>query len=218
MDDARTTIEAGATAETDAAAPETGAPYEAPPAEPGSGAVEADDAAPDAGAPDEGGPPWRVAHEITVDEAIDATRMVTGELRRLMSFVAAGAVVAGIVLLLLGVPTFGPMVVLFGILTYALWNLRGPERWLLRRRWRSLIGGTQVLEIGEAGILVTNPAATGHIPWSSLTEVRVGERVVGFLREQALVTFAPLEAFGPPERLAEILAFARARAGSGTTN
>jgi hypothetical protein len=159
-----------------------------------------------------------VAHEITLDEAIDATRMVTGELRRLMSFVAAGAVVAGIVLLLLGVPTFGPMVVLFGILTYALWNLRAPERWLLRRRWRSLIGGTQVLEIGEAGILVTNPAASGHVPWSAITEVRVGERVVGFLRERALVTFAPLEAFGPPERQAEILAFARARVASGTTN
>jgi hypothetical protein len=191
MDDAGNTIEAGIP-------PETG------PAEPGSDAVEAD------------GPPWRIAHEITLDAAVDATRLVTGELRRIISFVAAGAVVAGIVLMLIGVPTFGPMVALFGILTYALWNLRGPERWLLRRRWRSLIGGTQVLEIGEAGILVTNPAASGHVPWSALTEVRVGDRVVGFLREQALVTFAPLEAFGPPERREEIVAFARARVGSGT--
>jgi hypothetical protein len=48
--------------------------------------------------------------------------------------------------------------------------------------------------------------------------VRVGGRVVGFQREQALVTFAPLEAFGPPERRAEILAFARERAGSGRAN
>ena len=216
MDDAGNTIEAGATGEPDAVVPETGAPDEVPAIEPEAGAAEADDDAVGDGDVEADGPPWRVAHEITVDGAIEATRMVTGELRRIMSFVAAGAVVAGIVLLLLGVPTFGPMVALFGILTYALWNLRGPERWLLRRRWRSLIGGTQVLEIGEAGILVSNPAASGHVPWSALTEVRVGDRVVGFLRERALVTFAPLEALGPPERQAEILAFARARAGSGT--
>lgn len=165
-------------------------------------------------AADEGGPPWRVAHEITVDSAIDATRMVTGELRRLMSFVAAGAVIAGIVLLLLGVRTFGPMVTMFGILTYALWNLRAPERWLLRRRWRSLLGGTQVLEIGEAGILVTNPRASSHVPWSALTEVRAGDRAVVFLRDQAMIAYAPMEAFGTPERRAEILAFARARAGA----
>jgi len=168
---------------------------------------------PEAGA-DEGGAPWRVAHEITVDSAIDATRMVTGELRRLMSFVAAGAVIAGIVLLLLGVPTFGPMVTMFGILTYALWTFRAPERWLLRRRWRSLLGGTQVLEIGEAGILVTNPRASAHVPWSALTEVRAGDRVVVFLRDQAMVAYAPTSAFGTPERRAEILAFARARAGA----
>jgi hypothetical protein len=217
MDDAGNTIEARATGGPDAAAPEGGA-VEGSSVVPEVPAAEAPPAEPEAGAAEAAGPPWRLVNEITVDTAIDATRLVTGELRRLMSFVAAGAVVAGIVLLFLGVPTFGPMVVLFGILTYALWNLRGSERWLLRRRWRSLIGGTQVLEIGEAGILVTNPAASRHVPWSALTEVRVGERVVGFLRERALVTFAPLEAFGPPERQAEILAFARARAGRGTAS
>ena len=161
--------------------------------------------------PEGGGPPYRVDYPITADAAIDAARLAIAPLRRRMTFLSLAALVIGAVLVLAGDWTFGPAIVIFGLLTLALTVIRGPERWLINRRGRSVIGGTSELVFDDAGVAFASPQATGRIAWSALTEVRENERTVILLRDRILAGYAPAAAFGPPGRRAEIVAYLRAR-------
>ncbi len=132
-------------------------------------------------------------------------------LRRRMTFLSLVALAAGAVLVLVGDWTFGPALVMFGLLTLALTVIRGPERWLINRRGRSVIGGTSELVFGEDGVDFASPQATGRIAWAAMTDVREDARTVVLLRDRILVAYAPVAAFGPPERRAEVVAYIRAR-------
>lgn len=163
------------------------------------------------GAADGDEPPFRIAYQLTADAAMDATRLVTGDMRRRMTYVALGAVAAGVVITLLGEWVFGPMVAIFGLMTYAMWTMRAPERWLLSRRFRGMLDGPSVIEIGEGGLDLSNPRGNGQVPWWAVHDIRANERTVVFLRQEGIVAFAPAEAFGSPARLERIVAFAKAR-------
>jgi hypothetical protein len=132
-------------------------------------------------------------------------------LRRRMTILSLAAVGAGAVLVFAGDWTFGPALVIFGLLTLAMTVVRGPERWLVNRRGRSVIGGTSELVFGEDGVAFASPQATGRIAWSALTGVREDARTVILLRDRILVAYAPAAAFGPPERRAEIVGYIRSR-------
>ncbi len=160
---------------------------------------------------DGGGPPYRVAYPITADAAIDAARLVMAPLRRRMTIVALVALALGVVLCLAGDWTFGPAVAMFGLLALGMTVLRGPERWLINRRGRSVIGGTSQLVLGKDGVDFASPQASGRILWSALTAVREDARTVVLLRDRILVGYAPAAAFGTPERRAEIVAYTRAQ-------
>jgi hypothetical protein len=157
------------------------------------------------------GPPYRVVHPITADAAIDAARLVMAPLRRRMALISLAALAAGIALTVAGDGRFGPGIALFGILTLGLTVLRGPERWLVNRRAQGIVGGFSELVLGDDGVAFASPQAAGRIPWSAITQVREDARSVVLLRDRVLVVFAPAAAFGPPERRAEIVAYARAK-------
>jgi hypothetical protein len=157
------------------------------------------------------GPPYRVSYPVTADAAIDAARLAMAPLRRRMTFVSLGALVFGVVLCLAGDWTFGPAIVMFGLLTLALTILRGPERWLVNRRGRSLLGGSAELVFRDEGVDFATPQASGRVAWSALTEARDDERSVILLRDRILVGYAPVVSFGPPERRAEIVDYIRER-------
>jgi hypothetical protein len=165
---------------------------------------------------DGAGPPFRVDYPITADAAIDAARLAMAPLRRRMTFLSLAALACGAGLVLLGDWTFGPALVMFGLLTLALTVIRGPERWLINRRGRSVIGGTSELVFGQDGVDFASPAATGRIVWAAMTDVREDARTVILLRDRILVGYAPVAAFGPPERRAEIVAYIRARLEAAT--
>ncbi len=156
------------------------------------------------------GPPYHVVYPITADAAIDAARLVMAPLRRRMTVLAVAALAGGIVLTVAGDGRFGPGLALFGILALALTVFRGPERMLVSRRAGSLVGGSAELVFGEAGLDVVSPQAAGRVAWSALTDVREDARCVVLLRDRMLVSYAPVGAFGSPERRAEAVAYARA--------
>jgi hypothetical protein len=156
-------------------------------------------------------PPFRVAYEITADAAVDAVRLVSASLRRRTAILAGSTVAGGVALSLLGEWTAGPMIVIFGAVTWAMFSARAPERWLIRRRFRTVLGGLYELTLGEAGIHAVSPQVGGDIPWGALTEVREDARTVVFLRDRILATYAPTAAFGSPERRAAAVAYARDR-------
>ncbi len=157
------------------------------------------------------GPPYRVVYPITADAAIDAARLVIAPLRRRMTLVSLAALAGGIALTVAGDGRFGPGILLFGILTLGLAVLRGPERMLVNRRGGDLLRGSAELVLDESGVDVVSPPATGRVAWSALTEVREDARSVVLLRDRMLVGYAPVAAFGSPERRVEIVAYARAR-------
>ena len=70
---------------------------------------------------------------------------------------------------------------------------------------------------GEGGVDFASPQATGRIAWAALTDVREDARTVVLLRDRILVAYAPVAAFGPPERRAEVVAVhpGQARGGRG---
>ena len=157
------------------------------------------------------GPSHRVSYTVTVDGLVDAARLAHSGTRNKILLLAAAAAVIGLVFLVLSPTGSGLLLVFFGVAMTVLIVLRAPERWFVARRAGSVVGTPVRLVVDDAGIEAATPSATGRLAWSGLTEVRADDRAVVFLGGRVLASWAPADAFGPPERREEIVAFARAR-------
>jgi type IV secretory pathway TrbD component len=158
-----------------------------------------------------GRPPYNVAYTVSVEGLVDAARLAHSGTRNRILLLAAAAAVVGLVFLVLAPTGSGLLLVFFGVAMTLLLVLRAPERWYVGRRAGSVVGTPVRLVVDDAGIEATTPAATGRLAWSGLTEVQADDRAVVFLGGRVLASWAPADAFGPPERREEIVAFARAR-------
>lgn len=167
---------------------------------------------PDVAEPSTSGlPSYRVDYVISADAFIDASRLAQAPMRTRILLLCAVVAVAGLVMLVLAPTGPGLMLVFFAVVLTALTVARAPERWVVTRRAGDVIGGPVRLVVGADGISVATHLAEGRIAWSALSEVREDEKTVVFLRGRFLASYAPADAFGSPERRAEIVAFARRR-------
>jgi hypothetical protein len=85
------------------------------------------------------------------------------------------------------------------------------DRLFGRRRVRSLNGRTTELALGDDGIAWDGPVASGHIPWTSITEVRANARTVLFVGDRLLLAYAPADSFTSAGEQAEVIAYSQRR-------
>lgn len=160
---------------------------------------------------DPGGPPYRIAYQITPAAAIAASRLLDRRARRLVRGGSLLVTAAGALLVGLGEVSPGLILVLFGIVPLLLTWSTMVERQVIRRRGRTVFGQPGELLVTGEGIEFRQPGATGRFAWSAVTGVRHNRRSVIFVRGQRFLAFAPADAFGSPERCAEVIAFAHER-------
>ena len=89
------------------------------------------------------------------------------------------------------------------------------QRWLIVRRFGSLLGQRTRVTTADAGVTFTNALGSSTVPWASMTAVRSNERTVAFFRGRLLLGYVPAEAFTGPEAQATFVAEAGARIGAG---
>ena len=155
-------------------------------------------------------PRYVIRYRQSFDSALEAGRFFQARLYRAFYIAfGAGLVVGGVVFLIN--PTVGVFIMAFCGLLLIATRLEPLDRFIGRRRFRSVLDQPIQLSLGEEGIFWEGPQATSHVPWTSLTEVRSNERTVLFVRDRMLIAYAPAASFATAEEQAEVVAFARER-------
>jgi ABC-type multidrug transport system fused ATPase/permease subunit len=145
----------------------------------------------------------------TAQMSLDA-RAVFGN-PRLNTFHLIGdlaVIVVGIALAMAGY-TIGSLIAIIGVLFLLFSQVEPIQRWLVMRRYGSLLGRPVTVEIDENGLRFTNDLLASQVPWSTLTAVRANERTVVFLRERAMLGYIPASAFSSDEERLEFVRYAR---------
>lgn len=154
------------------------------------------------------GAPYTIWFDVTVRDALDATRLYNaGTIRRLRLFLAAMiaiGVVAAVVNLSWGLAIVGGAV---AVLVLTETNVLDRRR--IAQRARGILGQRTTFTLSTTGLEATSPLWTGTIPWGALTEIRENDRTVIFVSDGILSAYVPSPAFGSAAARAEILAFAR---------
>ena len=152
-----------------------------------------------------GGPPYRIEFEITRDDLVDYLRLAQ---RTLNAVGVVGAVVAFSVAVLLVVfdeIPFGLLIAGLGLFWMISAGTPIVDRLRAGRVGRSIIGTPASFVVGEAGLEVVTATGSGHIPWSAITRVVEGPKMVFLKRDRLLVAWLPKRATSD-----EVLAYIRA--------
>ena len=155
-------------------------------------------------------PRYVIRFKQSFDSALEAGRFFQARLYRAFYIAfGAGLVVGGVIFSIN--PTVGILILVFCGLMLIMTRLDLLDRFVGRRRFRSVLDQPIQLSLGEQGIFWEGPQATSNIPWTSLTEVRSNERTVLFVRDRILIAYAPSASFANAEEQAEVVAFSRER-------
>lgn len=169
-------------------------------------------------APSSAAPTYVIRYTLTFGAALEAGRFFQARLYRWYLLAAGAGLLAGAVVSVyyppVGLAIVGACAALVLMAKFAV-----MDRVFGRRQLRGLIGRTVELALRDGGIAWEGPLSSGHIPWTSITEVRTSRRTVLFVGDRLLLAYAPADAFATPGEQAEVIAYARrqiaaARAGS----
>jgi hypothetical protein len=92
------------------------------------------------------------------------------------------------------------------------------QRWVISRRFGSVLGQGTDVTVDERGLGLSNSLATMFMPWSAITTVRSTPRTVVFFRGPLLVGYIPASAFESRRAQASAAAFAAAHIEAASRN
>jgi PH (Pleckstrin Homology) domain-containing protein len=92
------------------------------------------------------------------------------------------------------------------------------QRWVISRRFGSMLGQRTDVTVDERGLGLSNSLATMLIPWSAITTVRSTPRTVAFFRGPHLVGYIPASAFASPRAQAATASFSALRIETAAGN
>ncbi len=167
-------------------------------------------------------PAFAIRYVVSFDGALEAGRLFHARFYRQYMVALVVALVAGVAITPF-YPVFGLPIVFCDAVLLLMARFAVMDRMFGRRQLRSLIGGTTELALSEEGIAFSGPLSFGHIPWTSITEVRANGRTVLFVGDRLPLAYAPATAFATPEEMAAVVAYssrqvAAAKAGGPTSS
>jgi len=124
-------------------------------------------------------------------------------------FVADLALIVGGIGLALGGYTVGSLIAIIGVLVLLFSQVDPIQRWLVVRKYGSLLGRRVTAEIDETGVRFRCELLASEVPWSTLTAIRTNEQTVVFLRDRSNLGYIPASAFSSDEERLEYVRFAR---------
>ena len=149
-----------------------------------------------------------IRYVVSFNASLEAGRFFQARLCRWYQVALAVGLVAGIAVTP-SAPVLGLPIALTCATLFLMARFSVMDRLFGRRQLRSLIGGSTELDLGEEGLDYTGPLSSGHIPWTSITEVRANRRTVLFVGDRLLLAYAPAASFATPAEMAEVIAYAR---------
>jgi len=121
--------------------------------------------------------------------------------------------VVGVVFALVGY-VLGYLLVIFGVLFLFIGQATPFQRWLVTRHQGALLGQPATVDIDDDGIQFATPLTTSHVPWSTITSLRVSDRSIVFYRDRTAIGYLPAAAFNSDVERQAFVAYARRQAAS----
>ena len=149
----------------------------------------------------------------TAKASADAHALVGQRLGQLDIVIDSAAVLFGLLIAILGQP-FGLLLAGVAAVALATTRVHPVQRWLIAKRFRSLLGRTTTVTVGVEGVRFESELGSGFMPWSSVTAVRSNTETVAFIRDRVLLGYIPASAFESAAVKAEVVAYANERKGS----
>lgn len=149
----------------------------------------------------------------TAKASADAHALVGQRLGRLDIVIDSAAVLLGLLMTILGQP-LGLLLAGAAAVALATTRIRPVQRWLISKRFRSLLGRTTTVTVGIDGVRFESEIGSAFVPWSSVTAVRSNSETVAFVRDRVLLGYIPASAFSSGAVMAEVVAFANERTRS----
>ena len=145
----------------------------------------------------------------TAQMSLDARAVFGNPRLNTFHFIGDLALIVGGIGLAIAGYTVGSLLAIIGVLFLLFSQVEPIQRWLVTRRYGSLLGRHVTVEIDEIGLRFTNDLLASQIPWSTLTAVRANEQTVVFLRERAVLGYIPAIAFSSDKERLEFVRYAR---------
>lgn len=155
-----------------------------------------------------GTPPFAVKFTITVDDLVAYLRLQQTTLNRIGTGLGLVALALGTVFAifdsdLVAALGFG----LIGLVFLFSGSTEVVDRWRVRRGARSIVGSTASFTFSETGITAVTATGTAKVPWSLVTELKEGDRVLIIKQVRVPVAWLPKRAFASNEELEAVRAF-----------
>jgi hypothetical protein len=168
----------------------------------------------DAGRPQSGGYRQRLEFVTNAQMSVDARSAAGGMTMSTFHFVGdVVVIVIGVVFALVGY-VLGYLFVIFGVLFLFLGQAAPLQRWLVRRHGGALLGQPVTVDVDENGMQFATPLTTSHIPWSTITSLRVSDRSIVFYRDRTPLGYLPTAAFNSDAERQAFVEYARRQAAS----
>jgi hypothetical protein len=161
-------------------------------------------------------PAYVIRFTYAIDTALDAGRLFAARSLGLYRLAFGVGLLVGAILILYD-PSVGLPIVAFCAIMLLLTQFPVINRLLGRRRLRSLLGRTMELALRDDGIAWVGPLSSGHIPWSSVTEVRANSRTVLFMGDRLVLVYAPAASFASVDEQSAVIEYARRRIAATRT-
>lgn len=147
---------------------------------------------------------------------LDAQTLFNGRLIRIQLLAGALLVVGTVIIAAVGGGFVGWIFAIVAVVAVAATFTEIPQRWLLARNARSLLGKRVDVTIGRDNLRFSSELATTDVPWSSLTAVLSNVRTVVFVRDRFHFGYLPASAFDSATDMARFTRFAQERVASAS--
>ena len=149
-----------------------------------------------------GNPPYSVKFTITIDDLVAYLRLQQTTLNRIgvgfgLVSLALGAVFAIFDSDLVAALGFG----VIGLVFLFSGSTEVVDRWRVRRGARSIVGSTASFTFDKTGITAVTATGTARVPWSLVTELKEGDRVLVIKQLRVPVAWFPKRAVASNEEL-----------------
>ena len=149
----------------------------------------------------------------TAKASADAHALVGQRLGQLDVVIDTAAMLFGLLMAIAGQP-LGLLLAGAAGVALATTRIHPVQRWLISKRFRSLLGRTTTVTVGVEGVRFESELGSAFMPWSSVTAVRSNTETVAFIRDRVLLGYIPASALPSAAVMAEVVAFANERTAS----
>jgi hypothetical protein len=168
----------------------------------------------DGGRPQSDGFRQRLEFVTTAQMSVDAQATAGGMTMNTFHFVGdVVLIVIGVAFALVGY-VLGYLFVISGVLFLFLGQAAPLRRWQVRRHRGALLGQPVTVDVDESGMQFATPLTTSHVPWSTITSLRVSDRSILFYRDRTPLGYLPAAAFNSDTERQAFVEYARGKAAS----